>query len=157
MRVPISVPLALMIALIMGCATTQASTGAVADRLERSADALVATAQRDDAPMQSRSSSTQSSGAIKLAPCKLPGIPAPGRCGTSGPSRADPPREKASGPATSGRAAGHIRRHHFLRIDDAVEFGLRDEAQLQRGRLQSQIVVHGVVGDFRRLVIADDR
>ena len=46
--------------------------------------------------------------------------------------------------------------HHFLRIDHAIEFVLRDKAQFQRGSLQREIVVHGVVGDLRRLVVADD-
>jgi hypothetical protein len=43
MRAPISVALGLMIALIVGCATTQARTDAVAARLERSAEALAVT------------------------------------------------------------------------------------------------------------------
>src|SRR6516165_1802095 len=52
--------------------------------------------------------------------------------------------------------ARHVRLDHFFRIYDAIEFRLRDEAQLQRGFLQREIVVHGVVGDLRGLVVADD-
>src|SRR5882762_2460584 len=60
-----------------------------------------------------------------------------------------------SGPTAGGWAASHVRPYHLFRIDYSVEFYLGDEAQLQSGRLQGQIIVLGVVGDFRRLVIAD--
>src|SRR5262249_21194958 len=56
-----------------------------------------------------------------------------------------------------GCGCRHIGPHHFLWIDDAIEFGLRDVAQFQSGRLQRQIVVHGVVSDLRRFVVADHR
>src|ERR1700722_5491159 len=61
----------------------------------------------------------------------------------------------------SGRAGGggvicDIGLYHLLRIDDLIEFGPSDKAQFQRGSLQRQIVIHSIVGDFRRLVVADN-
>src|SRR5271166_7166200 len=39
-------------------------------------------------------------------------------------------------------AGRHIRRNHLPRVDDALELGLRDEAQLQGGCLEREVVVH---------------
>src|SRR5262249_56478895 len=57
-------------------------------------------------------------------------------------------------PPSVGRC--DIRVDHLRRLDDTIEFGLRDKAQLQRRILEREVVVHGVVGDLRRLVVADD-
>src|SRR6516164_929605 len=46
--------------------------------------------------------------------------------------------------------------NHFRRIDDTVEFSLGDKAQLQSRGLECEILVHGVVSDFRSLVVTDD-
>jgi len=37
-----------------------------------------------------------------------------------------------------------------------IEFGLTDKPELQRGVPQREVVVHRIVGDLRRLVVADD-
>src|SRR5215475_9572099 len=58
---------------------------------------------------------------------------------------------------TSGGRGGDIGMHHFCWINDPIELGLRNEAQLQGGRLEREVVVHGVVRDLRRLVVADHR
>src|SRR5215831_14285132 len=50
----------------------------------------------------------------------------------------------------------HVRSYHLAWIDDAVELCFGYEAQLQRRRLQCQIVVHSVMGDLRGLVVTDD-
>src|SRR5215831_3663251 len=64
----------------------------------------------------------------------------------------------AMSPDRSGRRrlCRHVWLHHLARIDDAVELGLGDEAEFQRGRLQREVVVGGVVGDLRGLVVTDD-
>ncbi len=46
---------------------------------------------------------------------------------------------------------------HLRRVDHAVEFRLTDEAEGEGRLLQRQILLHRVVGDLRRLVVADDR
>ena len=61
--------------------------------------------------------------------------------------------------AFSGSMRGgtrHVRLHHFLGVDNAIELRLTDKAQFQRGLFQREVVVHGVVGDLRGLVVADD-
>ena len=55
----------------------------------------------------------------------------------------------------SSLAGGYVGRNHFPRINNAIECSLFDEAQLQRGRLKREIVIHREVGDLRGLVIAD--
>src|ERR1700679_409627 len=52
---------------------------------------------------------------------------------------------------------GDIRFYHLGGVDDAIELRLRDEAKLQRGVLQREIVVHRMMGDLRCLVVADHR
>ena len=54
-------------------------------------------------------------------------------------------------------AVRDVRPDHLCRIDDAIEFRLGDEAELQRSGLEREVVVHRVVCDLRRLVVADDR
>src|SRR5262249_23041343 len=83
------------------------------------------------------------------------------KAATSWASRGRASRAGSSpGPARSstrplGRwLARHVRLDHFFWIDDAIEFRLGDETQLQRGFLQREVVVHGVVGDLRGLVVA---
>src|SRR5579859_313580 len=65
--------------------------------------------------------------------------------------------DRRSIPAEVSDATCDIGLHHFLWIDDAIEFGFSHKSQLQRGDLESQVVVHGVVRDLRRLVVPDDR
>src|SRR3979411_2533975 len=52
---------------------------------------------------------------------------------------------------------GDVRLDHLCRIDDAVELLLGNEAELQRRRLEGEIVVHRVMRDPGRLVVADHR
>ena len=54
-------------------------------------------------------------------------------------------------------AGGDIGVDHLGRVDDAVEVGLGDEAELQRGGFEREVVVLGVMRDLRRLVVADHR
>jgi hypothetical protein len=49
----------------------------------------------------------------------------------------------------------HVRLDHLRRIDDAVELVFRYRSQLKCGLLEREVVVHRVVRDLRRLVIAD--
>src|SRR2546425_3296208 len=60
---------------------------------------------------------------------------------------------------SSGPSGGscYIRIHHLFRIDDPIEFRLRDEPQRQGGGLEREVVIHGVVSDLRCLVVADHR
>src|SRR6185312_17307001 len=51
-----------------------------------------------------------------------------------------------------GSAAGW-RPYHFARIDDAVEIRLVDEAELERGLLQREVMLRSVVGDLRGLLV----
>src|SRR5713226_6635794 len=52
---------------------------------------------------------------------------------------------------------GDIRPDHLCRIDDAIEFLLGNEAELQRRCLEREIVVHRVVRDLGGFVITDHR
>ena len=52
--------------------------------------------------------------------------------------------------------ACHVRFNHLCGIDDAVELGIRNKAKFQRSSLQSEVVVHGIVRYFRRLIIANN-
>src|SRR5262249_39340254 len=69
-------------------------------------------------------------------------------------------------PATAGatsrrsRIAGigrDVRPNHLRRVDDTVELRLAYEPQLERRLLERQIIVQGVVGDLRGLVVPDNR
>src|SRR6266851_1512471 len=52
---------------------------------------------------------------------------------------------------------GDVGPDHLCGIDDAVEFLLGNEAELQRGSLEREIVVHRVMRNPGRLVVADHR
>src|SRR5229473_960645 len=52
---------------------------------------------------------------------------------------------------------GDIRPDHLCGIDDAVELLLGNEAKLQRGSLEREIVVHRVMRNPGRLVVANHR
>src|ERR1700741_60841 len=54
-------------------------------------------------------------------------------------------------------AGGDIGVDHLGRVDDAIEVGLGDIAELQRGGLERKIVVLGIMRYLRRLVVADHR
>src|SRR5437899_1826341 len=58
-------------------------------------------------------------------------------------TRSEGAREVAGRSRRSGTGC-HIRSHHLLRVDDAVEFGLRDESQLQGGGLEREIISRGI-------------
>ena len=47
-----------------------------------------------------------------------------------------------------GCSGRHVGFDHFFRVDNAIEFGLGHKAELQRGCLQRQVVVHCVVRDL---------
>src|SRR5882724_6001762 len=51
----------------------------------------------------------------------------------------------------------HIWFHHLAWIDDAIKFILGYKAQFQGGILEREIIVHGVVGNLRCLVVPNDR
>src|SRR5262249_426663 len=53
------------------------------------------------------------------------------------------------------RRSGHVRLYHLLRIDDPVEFGFGDKAKFERRILESEVVVHRIMCDLRRPVVAD--
>src|SRR5262245_41287675 len=53
------------------------------------------------------------------------------------------------------RRSGHVRLHHLLRIDDPVEFGFGDKAKFERRILESEVIVHRIMCDLRRLVVGD--
>src|SRR5262249_4923749 len=45
---------------------------------------------------------------------------------------------------------------HFRRVDDTIEFSFSDKAKLQSRGLEREILIHGVVRNFRSFVVADD-
>ena len=59
-----------------------------------------------------------------------------------------------NGPMVSLGAGRHIGLNHFSRADNAIELLFRDKAELQRGSLEREVVVHRVVGNLGRLVAA---
>src|SRR5690349_3632517 len=66
-------------------------------------------------------------------------------------------RNASTRPLGSPCSARHVGPHHLGGVDDAVELGLADMAELQGRFLQSQIVLRRVMGDLRGLVVADHR
>src|SRR5258708_18724755 len=57
--------------------------------------------------------------------------------------------------ATALSIARYVGSDHLGRIDYPIEFRFRDVAELKRSSLQCQVVIHGVVGYLRRLIVAD--
>jgi hypothetical protein len=51
----------------------------------------------------------------------------------------------------------HIRVNHLSWIDHTLEFSFRDKSQLQCRLFEREVVIHCVVSDLRRLVVADHR
>src|SRR6516164_10552176 len=47
--------------------------------------------------------------------------------------------------------------NHLLRIDNAIELSFCDKTYLEGSSLERQVVIIRVVGDLRRLVVADHR
>src|SRR4029077_13868009 len=54
-----------------------------------------------------------------------------------------------------GDGIRYIGSYHFLRIDNAIEFSFRHEAELQCCGLEREVIVIRIVGNLRSLVIAD--
>src|SRR5580692_2505370 len=69
----------------------------------------------------------------------------------------DESRARSSAEIAPRSFTGDIGFYHLGRVDDAIELSLRDEAKLQRGVPQREIVVHCMMSDLRCLVVADHR